>query len=188
MKTALAWPRTGGGSLTLVLIERSERPRRRLHAELSALAAKYGVDVGHGSNCADALVRGGLTSLAWLEPDAIFPFRCPQGYPLWEAAPLLGLGEGTLPADLVRAGADFLKACAETALAYSSRIAFVAAHEWNPGDRVRFESGTVDGFVAFATGPMAWSTQFLGLGRDYVVNCDTETPFWYEVSERQRPD
>jgi hypothetical protein len=179
MKKELCWPRQGGSSLILVMLDERGMAPSALHAELVRIALEFDVDVGIGIDKCDALVQSGIASLSWLNGKAIFVFRCPSDLAVWEAAPLLDFG--LLTDELAKASETLLMACATAALHGSSRIAFVAAHEWRPGDRIRFESGTLAEFRSFVRSPCAWSTQYLGLGNAYVVNLDNESPFWYEI-------
>jgi hypothetical protein len=122
-----------------------------------------------------------LLSLPWLNQDAVFVFRCPHDLPVWEAAPLLELGLGPLSEELRASGTTVLAACARAALKVSSRVAFVAAHEWYKDDRIRFESGTLGEFLEFVAAPEAWATMYLGRGNAYLASPDSDLPFLFEV-------
>lgn len=175
------WPQQSGSSLLLVLTEPSSHLSAELSHELDRIASGFGAEVGQGADLCTDLVRGGVRSLPWLDPASVFVFRCPRELPVWEAAPLLELGLGTMPDHLVMAGTQLLQSCAEAALARAARVAFVAAHEWREGDAVRFESGELHDFLSFIASPTAWTTEYLGHGNKYLVNVNSEFPFWYEV-------
>ena len=98
-----------------------------------------------------------------------------------EAAPLLELGRGSLPQDVVNAGVELFEKWAEVALDFCGRIAFVAAHEWREGDNVRYKSGNLAEFLSYTRTPDAWTTAYLGHGTNYVVNFNDEFPIGYEV-------
>jgi len=178
MMQRLCWPRQGGSSLILVILDEQGLDPITLHTELVRIARKFDVDIGIGIDKCNMLVQSGIASMSWLKGKPIFVFRCPSDLAVWEAAALLDFS--MLTDELARDSQTLLMACATVALRASSRVAFVAAHEWKPGDRIRFESGSIAAFQAFLRSPTAWATQYLGLGSAYVVNLDNESPFWYD--------
>ncbi|MDO9018966.1 MAG: hypothetical protein Q8S73_00570 [Deltaproteobacteria bacterium] len=82
--------------------------------------------------------------------------------------------------------AEFFRRASTTALTLAPGIAWVAAHEWTPGHRVRWESGDVESLVRFATSRSAWRTTFLGSSPSHVDESD-DWPFWFEVTGGERP-
>ena len=181
METKPLWPHHGGKSLLLVLLRATENERRLVYSKIAKVADEYGVDVLADGQHAEQSIRSGLESISWLDLSAVLVFRCPRGQEKAEAAPLVELGRGDMSEEVVRAGVDFLTECAGLALASSSRIAFVAARDWQVDDDIRYELGQLDEFRAYIQRPNAWATAYLGRGNEYVVVLKDDLPFWYQV-------
>ena len=181
MKTIPKWPHDGGRSLVLVLLDAADTERRLAYSKIAKVADEYGVDILLGSQHAEELIRPGLESLPWLDPSGVMVFRCPRDFVVAEAVTLVTLGLGGLPEEVVHAGVELLTECAKLALASSERIAFVAAHDWQPGDDVRYEWGTLDEFRSYIQSPWAWVTDYLDKKVENIVIGRNYSPFWYEV-------
>ena len=95
--------------------------------------------------------------------------------------PLLCLAASETPKELTALGVRLLEEFARLALQASAKVAFIAAHDWEPGDPVRFEAGFLGDFLRFVATSDAWTTKYLGQGKAYLSNTSHESPFWYEV-------
>lgn len=175
------WPEEGGGSLLLVVPGIQLADADHLGHELDQLGRSLGVAVEHGSQHVVAEVRTGMGAVPWIAPHAVFVFRCPDTLSVNEAAPLLQTGLGVLSPQQMEAALAVILGCVGRALKWAPRVGVVHAHAWDPGDDVRFASGTVQEFELFLRSPSAWCWEFLGTGNEYLSVSRDENPFWFEV-------
>ncbi len=181
MSETAKWPRYGGASLAMVVHGEVHGSLELLTRALLSLGDRDGVDVGRGVSHCEEVVRSGFASIPWLDPTSVFVFRCPRDLDVWEAAPLLETGLGTLAPELVVRATRFLVGCGSLGLEHAERVAFVAALTWEPGDHVRCASGDAQQFREYIAQTSAWCATFLGSGAEYVVQNNDELPFWFEL-------
>lgn len=137
-----------------------------------------GVFLARGLSQCRPYVRAGAASLFGSPAEDALVFACPADIGIFEAAPLVSGGE---PGALVGEIATFFRIASEAALGLAPKIAWIAAHDWSPGNRVRWDSGDVDRLVSFASSPFAWRTAFL-LPVSGQVQLSDDWPYWFEVS------
>jgi hypothetical protein len=174
------WPRTTGTSLLLVPLSHRAEDWVQADAVLRSAVGHLGIAVARGvSHCPPYVRAGAEVALGALAKDVLV-FACPADIGVFESAPLVTAAEsGSNLAEV----ADFFRRASDTALRMAPKIAWVVAHDWSVGARVRWDAGDVELLVRFATSPGAWRTQFLVPPRRELQESD-EWPFWFEVSPK----
>lgn len=172
-----SWPIVSGASLMMFPLGADLAGWRDIERQMRETVTPLGVDVFKGAKFAEAYVRAGVMSVPGIDPDDVLVFSCPAGQVTHEAAPLLMAAESR---ERARETAEFFRLASSSALLLAPRVAWVAAHDWSPKSRVRWQSGRLEEFVSFATSPDAWRTNFMGQSPMHVEASD-EWPFWFEV-------
>jgi hypothetical protein len=75
----------------------------------------------------------------------------------------------------------FFRIATDAAFFSASKVAWVVAHEWRSGARVRWQAGNAVSLTNYVVSPDAWRTPFLGSIVGEVWLSD-EWPHWYEVN------
>jgi hypothetical protein len=172
------WPRIAGGSLLLLPTRVEAGEWTSIESRMHAAVIPLGVSVSRGLAQCPAHVRAGAAASKWIRGDDVLVFACPADIGVFEAAPLIGATETGMMLDEV---GHFFRTASLVALAAAPEIAWIAAHDWAHGDRVRFSSGNVDSLVHFATSPGAWRTQFVGVDPHHIRE-SAEWPYCFVVS------
>ena len=172
------WPDVTGASLLMIPIRYQADQWNLVESAIREAIHSLDVDVERGTRRCPSYVRAGLEAAPGVKAEDVLIFSCPSGIGIFEAAPLVSPERTGM---LIEYIAEFFRNASLTALKFAPKIAWVVAHDWFPGDRVRWEGGTVDDLVHFATSPGAWRTYFLGTTPEHIFGSD-EWPFWFEVT------
>jgi hypothetical protein len=142
------------------------------------LAGSLDVAAHRGLAVSVPYVRSGLEQSAKVAVEDVLIFKCPQDIEVWEAAPLCSPTDPAVSHDDLKA---FFGELTRTALEHVPKVAWVAAHDWSPGDMVRWQTGSVAEFLRFVVSFDAWSTTFLGVTAS-ELRLEKEWPYWFEVT------
>lgn len=174
------WPRTSGSSLLLIPLTYRKPDWADAERVIGTAIDQLDIAVARGLSHCSSCVRAGAEGLVGAAADDVLAFACPADIGLFEAAPLVTAAETGV---MLREVAEFFREATEAALTLATRIAWVVAHDWSPGDRVRWDAGDVEKLVRFATSRGAWRTTFLASRPDEVYESD-EWPYWFQVTSR----
>jgi hypothetical protein len=173
-----AWPRVTGSSLLLFPLRHDAEYWVEAEAVVQKAIAHLGIAVARGLSHCPPYVRVGAQAWSGASGLDALVFACPADIGVFEAAPIVSAGGSSAMLGEVAA---FFQSASLAALKLAPSIAWVATHDWSPGDRIRWDSGDVDSLIRFATSPGAWRTSFLDPVSGHVVDSD-EWPYWFEVT------
>lgn len=171
------WPRKTGATLLLVPVGAREDEWAHVEQRVREEVRLHNVEVARGLEHCPPYVSAGVAAAKWINGKDILVFACPADIGIFEAAPLICSAEvGSVDVQVQ----DFFRRVTEVVLASVPRVAWIAAHEWEPNDRVRCCSGDVESLVRFATSPGAWRTTFVGAS-PLELNESADWPYCYLV-------
>lgn len=171
------WPRKTGATLLLVPIGAREDEWALVEQRVCEVANVLDVRVARGLAHCPSYVSAGVAAASWINGKDVLVFACPSDIGVFEAAPLVCAAQVGSVHEQV---GDFFCRVTEAVLTLAPRVAWIAAHEWEPKDRVRCCCGDVESLVRFATSPGAWRTTFVGAS-PLELNESADWPYCYVV-------
>lgn len=175
------WSRITGATLILAPLG-TPTVRWAEALDLAAEAVRaLDVAVARGASACPPYVASGASAALAETANDLLVFACPADIGIFEAAPLVEPVAWENHRGVV---ARFFRSVPLAALSLTPKIAWIAAHDWSPNDRVRWAEGDVEDLVRFATSPGAWRTDFVRLNSPGVpfVQGDDGWPFCFAVS------